>query len=175
MKQITNYPNYLITLTGKVFSLKTMKFLKLSLQNGYNVVNLTKENSKQKVELVHRLIANAYIKNIYNKPHINHIDGNKSNNSIFNLEWCTPQENSIHAWNIGLNSTSEKQRENGRKTIKIASEIGSKIKRKKIIDTSNGMVFNYAKEAADYLGIRKETLANWLNGHRTNKTTLKYL
>ena len=175
MKQIEKYPDYYVSLTGKVFSLKTMKFLKQTKCKGYNLVNLTKPNKKQKTELVHRLIALAYIPNSENKPHINHIDGNKANNDIFNLEWCTPKENMVHAWKLGLNHITEKHRESARRTIKIALEVGSKLRRKKIIDTSTGKVYDYAADAAKELGYRKETLINWLNGHRPNRTTLKYL
>jgi hypothetical protein len=57
----------------------------------------------------------------------------------------------------------------------IAQKVGSKLKRRKIIDTSNGIIFDYSGDAAKYLGIRKETLTNWLNGHRANKTSLKYI
>lgn len=52
------------------------------------------ENNKEKNYKLHRLIAIHYIPNPENKPFINHIDGNKLNNNISNLEWCTPIENS---------------------------------------------------------------------------------
>lgn len=171
MRKIGNTENYYITLTGKVFNLEKMKWLKLTKRkDGYYIVALN-----QKLHLVHRLIADAYIPKVDGKNFINHIDGNKSNNNIFNLEWCTQKENLQHAWNIGLSKTTERQRQNGRNTIKIASEIGSKKRRKSIIDTSNGKTFEYAEDAAKYLGVRKQTLTNWLNGHRTNKTSLKYI
>jgi hypothetical protein len=51
---------------------------------------------------VHRLVATAWIPNPDNKEQINHIDGNKANNSIDNLEWCTSSQNIIHAFSTGL-------------------------------------------------------------------------
>ena len=59
---------------------------------------------------VHRLLAMAFIPNPENKPHINHINGIKSDNSLDNLEWCTHQENMLHAYSIGLNRVSEYQK-----------------------------------------------------------------
>lgn len=57
---------------------------------------------KQQHFYVHRLIAEAFLPNVENKPHINHKDGNPSNNSINNLEWVTPSENVTHAYSLGL-------------------------------------------------------------------------
>lgn len=52
----------------------------------------------------HRLVAEAYIKNVNGYKEINHIDGNKKNNCVINLEWCTRQQNNKHAFLAGLRS-----------------------------------------------------------------------
>lgn len=67
-------------------------------RNGYKrkVVLLVK-NNKRKQFKIHRLVAEVFIENPYNKPFINHIDGNPLNNNVTNLEWCTQSENVHHA------------------------------------------------------------------------------
>ncbi len=74
---------------------------------GYLGVNLYKDG-KKKAHLVHRLLSLAFISNSEGKPQINHKDGNKINNSLNNLEWCTAKENSQHAYNTGLSSAWHK-------------------------------------------------------------------
>lgn len=68
---------------------------------GYMDVGLTKDG-KSKMWSVHRLVAMTFIPNPFNKPDVNHIDGNKLNNHVDNLEWCTKSENMQHAMKLGL-------------------------------------------------------------------------
>lgn len=71
------------------------------INSGYQCLKLVKGNTRKSV-LLHRLIAEAFIPNPLNKPEVNHIDGNKSNNAVSNLEWVTPSENKLHALRTGL-------------------------------------------------------------------------
>ena len=64
---------------------------------GYNYVCLTKDKVEKNITL-HREVAKAFIPNPFNKKYVNHIDGNKLNNHVNNLEWCTASENMKHAY-----------------------------------------------------------------------------
>lgn len=65
-------------------------------KDGYVFVKLNK-NNKKKAFKIHRIVAEAFIQNPYNKPQVNHKNGIKSDNRVENLEWATDQENKIHA------------------------------------------------------------------------------
>ena len=67
---------------------------------GYRNVELARQTPKRK--LVHRLVAEAFIPNPMNLPVVNHLDGDKHNDCVFNLEWCTKKENTNHAIKTGL-------------------------------------------------------------------------
>lgn len=70
-------------------------------KDGYLFITLW-HNGKCKNCRAHRLVAEAFIPNIDNKPIVNHIDGNKKNNNVLNFEWCTNSENDLHAFKMGL-------------------------------------------------------------------------
>lgn len=98
LKDIVGFEKYYnISDKGEVFSKRSGKYLKLShKKNGYVYIELNVDG-KVTYKRVHRLVAEAFIPNPNNKPFVNHIDGNKSNNSVDNLEWVTGSENNIHA------------------------------------------------------------------------------
>lgn len=114
-KDIADYEGlYQVSSLGRVKSLKDNKgkkrekILKQYLSNGnYLFVGLRK-NNKRKNYRIHKLVANAFISNPLNKPCVNHIDGNKANNNINNLEWVTYSENMKHAFKSGLWSSWNK-------------------------------------------------------------------
>lgn len=94
-----NYEDYQISNFGRIKSFKNgmQKILKPAIDGkGYLQAGLCK-NGKIKRFRVHRLVAQLFVSNPDNKPQINHRDGNRLNNHISNLEWCTSAENIKHA------------------------------------------------------------------------------
>lgn len=91
---------YQISADGKVKSPKGIKKTEIT-NNGYERVNLFK-NGKCKHFSVHRLVASAFIPNPENYEMVNHIDGNKLNNCVSNLEWCDASYNTRHAYENNL-------------------------------------------------------------------------
>lgn len=98
-KDIIRFENkYQISNTGKVRNKKTGLILKPKYnQKGYQYVNLSVNKTKSIKWYIHRLVGFHFIPNPDNKPQINHIDGNPSNNVVENLEWVTNEENQRHA------------------------------------------------------------------------------
>lgn len=104
-KQITGYSDYSVNELGEVMSYKGKNELKLKPyidKDGYEVYRLTADNGERKAYKGHRIVANMFIENPENLPQVNHINGNKKDNRLSNLEWVTNSKNIKHAWETGL-------------------------------------------------------------------------
>jgi hypothetical protein len=102
MYPVRDYPGYFATKSGEIWSDRTgkLKLRKPVLSSkGYYYVMLS---PFRKTISVHRLIALTFLPVVENKTEVNHIDGDKLNNRVENLEWCTRSENQFHAYRIGL-------------------------------------------------------------------------
>jgi len=156
--QLDNYSNYIITRAGEVFSLQYNKMLeqhkqyRQGIQNKYDlIVRLTHDhNDNRPTWLVHRLVATAFIPNPENKPEVNHIDGNPSNNSVENLEWVTKAENTAHAVEERLYEGTYN-----------SYDISKNIYKLELIDT-----FDSATKAAEYV---KGAVTNVASNTKANK------
>lgn len=129
--------------TGKILKNKVM-------HDGYLRVHLSNQNHAAYF-MVHRLVAEAFIPNPDNLPVVNHIDGNKSNPSVNNLEWVTFSDNSKHAYRTGLAHISEKCKQ---AAGRVAAENGAKTTRKAVCK------INADGEKTIYRGVREAEKAN---------------
>lgn len=125
-KIIPEFPDYLVSNFGRVktksrllryvhavtkkehFRKSEERFLKIQFNNltGYKFCQLYK-NNKMSNRTLHNLVANTFIENQKKLPCINHIDGNKHNNCVDNLEWCSNEYNHKHATETGLKAKGE--------------------------------------------------------------------
>ena len=94
---IVDFPDYEVSSTGLIRNIKRQTILKKSTNSyGYKVLSLYKDKKDTSVR-VNRIVALSFIPNPENKPCVNHIDGDKANDNVSNLEWCTYSENEIHS------------------------------------------------------------------------------
>lgn len=125
---------YAINENGDIINVKT-KVIKKSFVNSWGYKNVCLYNHKKNYTFsVHRLVAESFLTNPENKEQVNHIDGNKLNNTLSNLEWTTRSENLRHAYKNNLSKV----------TINMANEARKKI----IVNLSNGVFYNGLKEFA---------------------------
>lgn len=96
-KTIQKEPNYEISSEGEVRNKVTGKIKSQRLGRGYRRVTLYPSGITY---TIHRLVALAFLENPKNLPSVNHKDGNKENNNVSNLEWCTVKENNNHARSV---------------------------------------------------------------------------
>ena len=106
---IKGFKDYEVSTNGLIRKIKNQKELKTyTTSNGYVGIKLVGTDGRKGLR-VHRLVAEAFLPNPDNKPFINHIDGNKFNNAVENLEWVTTAENNQHAYDTGLKCQDDKK------------------------------------------------------------------
>jgi hypothetical protein len=100
---VQKYPIYKVSRDGRVYNTKTSRILKNSVHTEYMKTGLMIGKQGKIIRFpIHKLVAMAYLPNPDNYPIINHKDGNKLNNNVENLEWCTQSQNMAHAVDTGL-------------------------------------------------------------------------
>ena len=100
-KEIEGYNGYYLISPSGVISNRQQILKTFIINSGYRAIKLT-ASGKKTHRLIHRLVAEAFLLNPGNKREVNHIDGNKLNNNVCNLEWVTSSENKQHAIRTGL-------------------------------------------------------------------------
>lgn len=144
-----------ISNTGKIKNKKTGKERKPYInENGYCIVGIYNKNKKHTTQhRVHRMVAEMFLENPDGKRTVNHKDGNKQNNCVWNLEWATHQENIAHAHKTGLIVISEKQRKAASANIQRNRLLSHCEKQCYSIDSSGRKVeFPSVKAAANLVG-----------------------
>jgi hypothetical protein len=143
---IDGYPNYIISSNGRVKNKSTGRILKpRPATNGYLRVCLYDKDGQRRDLLIHRLGANAFYDGDHDGLDVNHIDGQKDNNFIGNLEWATRSENLKHAYRTKLRDSPH-----------------NRCKAIKIVET--GEIFKSVRECARYLGVSHSNISLCLNG-----------
>lgn len=126
--------------------------------NRYSAINLF-VNWKFKHCKIHRLVATAFIPNPENKPEVNHINCNRYDNRVENLEWCTASENMQHAKRMGLRPDFKGDKN---PAAKLSYKKVEEIKRKYLSDTIS------MSKLADEYGVSKSTIFNAINNNFWN-------
>lgn len=134
------FHQYYVSSCGKVFGCKGNEMKQSITNRGYKRVTLS-INGKEERWSVHRLVALLFIPNTEQKPQVNHIDGNKENNDVSNLEWCTASENNKHAFSTGL------------KKNLVKGKFGKDhIASRAIVCIETGKIYNCQREVAEEFG-----------------------
>lgn len=157
-RPIRDFSTYAVSNYGRVRNIRTGRIMNLTgTQTGYLQVCLRKDG-RYYVKRIHRLVACEFLSHEYDdlefdELDVNHIDGNKKNNYVDNLEWCTRSENTYHALRLGLRHPP-------------------RMMRVMVIET--GEIFNSIRECARSTGCNQAEIGHYLRGHRSHVKGLHF-
>lgn len=161
MTPIPNYSNYLIDTNGRVYSTIRNKYLKPHIMTiGYPAYTLLHDTRGRICVPVHRLLANTFLPNPENKREINHIDGDKTNNQLSNLEWVHGYENIRHAFTTGLTKTP---------TTMDYTQIDNIVQKLLTDPSSNWLTVSSEYGYSDSSGLRKLIKRDYLRRNKLNE------
>lgn len=159
-KNVENYDGiYQISSLGRVKNSKNLIMKTKPSNDGYVRILLYK-SGKYKAHYLHILVAKAFIDNPQNKAEVNHIDGNKNNNVISNLEWVTRRENHFHAVKMGLKPVCPTIGKYGSKNP------CSKPVYQYDLDGTFIKIWDCREEAANFYGCTPNSIGRCVNGVR---------
>lgn len=127
--------------------------IRIKNRTGYPCIDLYKNGERKNVN-VHRLVAEAFIKNPNNYNVVNHVDGDKTNNCVENLEWCTQSHNIKHAYDNNLHN--------------VDIEKAIKKKKRKVLCHQNNKVYNSITEAGKELNLNISKICQVCKGTRSH-------
>lgn len=162
-KPVKGDSRYLAYSDGRIYDIKRDTFIPYhTRKNKYQTCTIG-----GKTNLVHRVIASTFIPNPENKPQVNHIDGDKTNNSVENLEWCTAKENIQHSRDTGLLNTETARSVLNKKQSKPVKQIDK--------DTGEVLaVYSSMSEAEAHTGARPEKITLVCQGKRNTAGGFKW-
>lgn len=126
-------------------------------------------NNRQKHLAIHRLVAKAFIPNPDNLPQINHIDGDKSNNKVSNLEWCNNGYNQAHAWKNNLKDVTKMSEHSSLRKLTVEQVRFIKEEYSKVDTSIRGNKMNFARKMQTKFNLKSVSTILWIVNGGTNK------